>query len=73
MDRKMTKREAIADYVGTMLDDFLDDSPYLIMPNGESQPTWFEIRDAIMQKLFSIEHEMGRQELHAEQVREECL
>jgi hypothetical protein len=63
----------IADYVGTAIDDMLNECPFWKMAQGDTEPTWFEIRDAIMAKLFDVEHEMGRQELYSEQVVENCL
>lgn len=67
------RSEVIADYIGTTIDDILDECPYWKMAPGDTEPVWFEIRDAIMEKVFAVEHEMGRQELHAEQVVENCL
>ena len=68
-----SRLEEIADYVHTMLDDMLNESMYWNVGQGEPAPTWFELRDAIMAKVFAVEHEMGRQDLHSEQVRENCL
>jgi hypothetical protein len=67
------RAEVIADHVGAAIDDILNESPYLKMAGGDEEPLWFEIRDAIMAKVFDLEHEMGRQELHSEQVIENCL
>lgn len=67
------RAEVIADYIGTMIDDILDECPYWKMAPGDTKPLWCEIRDAIMAKVFAVEHEMGRQELHAEQVVKNCL
>ena len=65
--------EEIADYVDTALDLMLNESLYWQIGTGEPAPTWMEMRDAIMAKVFAVEYEMGRQELHSEQVRENCL
>jgi hypothetical protein len=65
--------EEIAAYVDTLLDDMLNESLYWNIGTGEPAPTWMEMRDAIMAKVFAVEYEMGRQELHSEQVRENCL
>jgi hypothetical protein len=71
---ELVKRiEEIADYVDTMLYDMLNESLYWQIGTGEPAPTWMEMRDAIMAKVFAVEYEMGRQELHSEQVRENCL
>jgi hypothetical protein len=43
------------------------------MAPGDTDPLWFEVRDAIMAKAFDVEHEMGRQELYSEQVIKNCL
>jgi len=67
------RHEQISDYVDTTIGDMIDEAPYWKIGRGESQPTWFEIRDAIVAKVFAVEHEMGRQELHAELVREGSL
>ena len=68
-----TRAEAIADFIDTWIDDILEESPYWRMPRGEHGAEWWEIRAAIMAKVFAVEHEMGRQELHSENVRENCL
>jgi hypothetical protein len=67
------RADVIADYVGATIDDILDESPFWKMACGDTEPMWFEIRDAIMAKLFDVEHEMGRQSLYSEQVIENCL
>ncbi|MEI8016644.1 MAG: hypothetical protein WCH39_00525 [Schlesneria sp.] len=66
------RAEVIADYVGTSIDDILNECPFWKMAGGDEEPLWFEIRDAIMAKVFDVEHEMGRQELYSEQVIENC-
>lgn len=68
-----SRSDVIADYIGTTIDDILDECPYWKMAPGDTEPLWAEIRDAIMAKVFAVEHEMGRAELHAEQVVENCL
>ncbi len=70
---KRSRGDEIYNYVDTMLDDMLNEALYWNIGTGEPAPTWFEIRDAIMAKVFAVEHEMGRQGLHSEQVRENCL
>jgi hypothetical protein len=67
------RADVIADYVGTAIDDILNECAYWKMAVGDEEPLWFEIRDAIMAKAFDVEHEMGRQELHSEQVIKNCL
>ncbi len=67
------RADVIADYVGTTIDDILNESPFWKMAGGDTEPMWFEIRDAFMAKLFDVEHEMGRQALYSEQVIENCL
>lgn len=62
-DIKRSREDEIADYVDTMLDDMLNESLYWKIGTGEPAPTWFEMRDAIMAKVFAVEHEMGRQDL----------
>ena len=62
--------DVIADYVGTAIDNILNECPYWKMAPSDTEPLWFEIRDAIMVKLFTVQHEMGRQELYSEQVME---
>jgi len=59
--------------VNAALDDLLSESLYWKMPAGGTEPLWVEMRDAIMAKVFACEHEMGRQELHSEQVRENSI
>jgi len=66
------RAEVIADHVGTAIDDILNECPFWKMTGGDEDPLWFEIRDAIMAKLFDVEHEMGRQALYSEQVIENC-
>lgn len=68
-----SRQDAIAEYIGTMIDDMLDEAHYWKMPPGETEPTWLELRQALTEKLFSVEHEMGRAELHSEQVQDNCL
>ena len=63
----------IADYVGAAIDDMLNESLYWKMASGDTDVMWFEVRDAIMAKVFDTQHEMGRQELYSEQVVENCL
>jgi len=72
---KETRRRAdvIADYVETSIDDILNECPFWKMAGGDEEPLWFEIRDAIMAKMFDVDREMGRQELYSEQVVENCL
>ena len=65
-----SRAAVIADYVGTAIDDLADDSMYWKMAPGDTDVMWFEVRDAIMAKVFDVQHEMGRQELYAEQVME---
>ena len=60
----------IADYVGAAIDDMLNESLYWKMASGDTDVMWFEVRDAIMAKVFDVQHEMGRQELYSEQVLE---
>lgn len=72
-EAKRTRAEEIADYVDTMLDDMLHESLYWKIGTGEPAPMWHEMRDAIMAKVFAVEYEIGRQDLHSEQVRENCL
>jgi hypothetical protein len=67
------RADVIADYVGAAIDDMLNKSLYWKMARGGTEPFGFEIRDAIMAKLFDLQHEMGRQELYSEQVAENCL
>jgi len=67
------RAEVIADHVETAIDDILNECPFWKMTGGDEDPLWFEIRDAIMAKLFDVEHEMGRQALYSEQVIENCL
>ena len=67
------RSEAIADYIGTWIDDILDECSEWVMPLGEEEPKWCEIRDAIMAKVFAVEHEMEVQKSHSEYVRENCL
>ena len=72
--RQQECRDAfIAREVGEVLDEMLNESLYWHIPNGEPAPLWVEMRGAILAKVFAIEHEMGRQELNAEQVRDNCL
>lgn len=67
------RADVIAGYVGTRINNMLSECPYWEMAPGDTEPLWFEIRDAIMAKLFDVEHEMGREELYSEQVVENCL
>lgn len=60
----------IADYVGTAIDNILNECPYWKMAPNNTEPLWFDIRDAIIVKLFFVLHKMGRQELYSEQVTE---
>jgi hypothetical protein len=57
-----TRADVIADYIGTTIDDILDECPYWKMAPGDTEPRWAEIRDAIIAKVFAVEHEMGRAE-----------
>ena len=68
-----SRADVIADYVGTAIDNLLSDSLYWKMAPGDTDVMWFEVRDAIMTKVFDTQHEMGREELYAEQVVENCL
>lgn len=71
---EIESRQSVIDlHVGELLDNMLNESLYWQMPNGGSSPLWVEMRDAIMAKVFACEHEMGRQDLHSEQVREDCI
>lgn len=63
-----SRAAVIADYVGIAIDDLMRDSLYWKMAPGDTDVMWFEVRDAIMAKVFDTQHEMGRQELYSEQV-----
>jgi hypothetical protein len=65
-----SRAAVIADYVGTAIDNLVSDSMYWKMAGGDEEPMWFEVRDAIMAKVFDFQHETGRQELYLEQVTE---
>ena len=65
-----SRAAVIADYVGTAIDNLVSDSMYWKMAGGDEEPMWFEVRDAIMAKVFDFQYEMGRQELYSEQVME---
>jgi len=67
-----TREKIIAKEVGVSIDDLLNESLYWSMPDSEPVK-WFELRDAIIAKLLDVAHEQGRQELHAEQVRDNCI
>jgi hypothetical protein len=66
------RRDAIQALVGLAIDEIFDESPGWYVGGGEEPKLW-EVRDAVLQKLFTIEHEFGRQSLYAEQVIENCL
>lgn len=68
-----SRADLIAGYVGEWIDAILNESPYWKMAGGDTEPLWFEVRDAIMAKVFDVQHEMGRQELYSEQIAENCL
>jgi hypothetical protein len=68
-----SRAAVIADYVGIAIDDLLNDSLFWKMAPGDIDVLWFEVRDAIMAKVFDTQHEMGRQELYEEQIAENCL
>ena len=68
-----SRAAVIADYVGTAIDNLVSDSDYWKLAPGDTDVMWFEVRDAIMAKVFDVQHEMGRQELYSEQVVENCL
>lgn len=68
-----SRQEFIDHNVGRVLDDLFCDSLYWNMPSGGTEPLFAEIRDSIMARLFAEEHEQGRLELHAEQVRDNCI
>ena len=68
-----SRAEAIADFVNLKIEDIVQGCLYLKMPPGETEPTWVEIRNAILEQLFEIEFETGRLDLYAEQVQENCL
>lgn len=68
-----SRQSFIDHHVGRVLDDLFNDSLYWNMPSGGTEPLFVEMRDAIMAKLFAEQHEQGRQELHAEQVRDNCI
>lgn len=65
-----SRAAVIADYVGIAIDDLLNDSLFWKMAPGDTDVMWLEVRDAIMAKVFDVQHEMGRQELYSEQVME---
>ena len=52
------------------IDDLVSDSLYWKMAPGDTDVMWFEVRDAIMTKVFDFQYELGRQELYSEQVME---
>jgi len=49
------RQDVIADYVGTAIDDILNECQVWKMAAGDEEPLWFEIRDAIMAKVFDVE------------------
>ena len=65
-----SRADVIADYVGIAIDDLVSDSLFWKMAPGDTDVMWFEVRDAIMTKVFDTQNEMGRQELYSEQVME---
>lgn len=39
----------------------------------ESEPLWYELRDAVVSVLFDMDREMAKQEEHADYVVKHCL
>ena len=70
-----SRQAIIRRFVGTRLDELLDLSQSIrapCEPGESSEPTWLELRDAIVTKLFEIEATMASEAVHAEWVRENC-
>jgi hypothetical protein len=70
-EEQQTRESEIAIYVGTMIDDAMEEMHYWKVPGGG--PTWGEFRDAMMAKLFDVQRVMTVQEMHSEFVSRNCL
>lgn len=69
---KVSRKKFIENEVDDTIEDLLNESLYWSMP--DSEPVMLkEILAAIQDKLFDVAYEQGRLELHAEQVRDNCI
>lgn len=67
-----SREDFIAREVDCCIDNLLNESLYWSMPDSEPV-TLKEVLAAIQDKLFLVAYEQGRLELHAEQVRDNCI
>jgi len=62
MEQELPRTAVINENVSELLSKLLDEAESWVMPDGERAPRWEELRAAILDKVFKIEREFGRQE-----------